>query len=238
MLLWQIEAAKRMTDFINNFFNVESITFVGSMLDKNLLDVFSDVDMEIRLSDDTVFDLKNFLKAIENEFCTIFGYQYFIYDDKDTLRICFENGWRFDFIFIYQKHKVLLPEEDSFIDKLESFINGFWYVSVLALVKLWRGDHLIAAHLAMELCQSNIVVQMLLRDNVKNTNMHRFGDKEDVPILHSLLELNKGSIGDEVLSIIYLAAEHMERISESHVRQPKRTDKLRGIEYHLNPNQK
>jgi hypothetical protein len=229
MSLWQIEAAKNMTDFITAFLKVERVDLTGSILTQNLLDVFSDVDMEIYLSDHSTLDLKYLLKMIGKNFCTIFGYQISCCNDKVTLRICFENGWRFDLTFRCPNTITLRHQENSFANKVVSVINEFWFIAVLVLVKLGRKDYLVAAHLALELCQLHIVVQMLLRDNEKDTTTHRYGDKEEVPILHTLTQSKESDTKDAVLGILYQSAEHMETISALFV-NACRINKLREMQ--------
>ncbi|WP_201763492.1 hypothetical protein [Chengkuizengella marina] len=41
-----------------------------------------------------------------------------------------------------------------------------------------RKDYLIASHLAHKLTQESLVLQMIVRDNEKNTNFHRYGYEE------------------------------------------------------------
>jgi hypothetical protein len=224
MDLWQSKASKEMTDFLNGFMAVEKIVFTGSMLNQGLLDIFSDADMEIHLSNNTALDLKRLLKSMAEHFCSVFGYEFFCYDSNDVLRVCFENGWRFDLTFIYPELKDARLEENSFADKIDRTINQFWFTSVMVLVKLGRKDYLIAAHLVLELCQLIIVIQMLTRDQMKNTDRHRFGDKEDVPVLHGLLRLEESNSEDEILSILFQAAKHMDS---------ERTEKLTKIQYCL-----
>lgn len=58
--------------------------------------------------------------------------------------------------------------------------DAFWFVQIQALGKLMRGDYLIAGHLAN--CQVNetLVLQMIKRDDDKGTNIHRYGDHEQL----------------------------------------------------------
>ena len=107
----------------------------------------------------------------------------------------------------------------------------------MVLSKLGRKDYLIAAHLALELCQLVIVTQMMMRDNKKNTNIHRFGDEEDVPVLRSLLhlkgsaDLTDGSAATDILSALFLAAEYMDKVSvELGLGYVVKSDRLREME--------
>jgi len=239
MALWQMEAATKMSSFMaGSSLKVERIAFAGSMLDYGLLDVYSDIDMEIYLSNNAPVDFAGLLEALEDKFCAVFGYQIFNYDDRDTLRLCLENGWRFDLTFIYSGQTAPRDADDSFLANAQKTMNEFWYTAVLALVKFGRGDYLVASHLALELCRLNIAVQMLLRDNEKKTSKHRFGDKEEVPVVLSLLQLRKSGIEKGILNIIYQAAENMDSISESLFKKPTRIYILREIERQLNPSKK
>ena len=232
MNLWQIKATEEMTAFLQNYLNIEKIDLIGSMTDRSLLDEFSDVDMEIHLNDCASLDIRKLLNAMSEQQFEIFGYEKYYFDDKSVLRVCFENGWRFDLTFLYPKQRECFVEEETQIAKIESTINQFWFISVLVLVKLGRKDNLIAAHLALELCQLIIVLQMHLRDTAKSTDFHKSGENEDVPILHALTqtsEVSSKNIEDEIIEILYHSAEHMETVSAPFARGVKQTDKLREI---------
>jgi hypothetical protein len=126
---------------------------------------------------------------------------------------------RFDLTLIYSEKKPTVnAKADSFREKVNRTVNQFWFIAFMVLVKHGRGDYLIAAHLSLELCQLIVVLQMLARDNAKNTEIHRFGDKEDIPVLHGLLELksicglSKKDSGDEIIGILFYAAEQMDNM--------------------------
>jgi len=124
----------------------------------------------------------------------------------------------------------------SFLEKIENTVNSFWFASSMVLIKLGRSDYLIAAHLVLELCQIVIVMQMFVRDEEKKTNIHRFGDCEDVPILHSIPLLksrDNKSTQDGILNILFYAAKHMDKISEKFVKYP-RAEPLRDLQNQLN----
>jgi len=124
----------------------------------------------------------------------------------------------------------------------------------MVLVKLGRGDNLIAAHLALELCQLTVVVQMLMRDEEKKTNIHRFGGREDVPVLRSLIPpanhsdmpgdmpAHHSNLPDnsknEIIRILFHASGHMDIIcADIHKDYIKRSGKLealyRALEFNL-----
>jgi len=224
--MWQKKAAEAMAEFVRGLFPVDKIEIKGSMLDPDLLDVYSDVDMEVFLQDEADFHAAEFICKLSDEF-GVFGYQIHRHENSDLLRICLDNGWRFDLSFVYTKGEAAQPA-GTFEDIISSVANEFWFMAVMVLVKRWRGDYLIASHLALELCQLIIVVQMIERDNAKNTNFHRFGDKENVPVFDALLGLQTDTVCP-ILNILFLAAEHMDtmllRLNPSY---PRRAEKLKA----------
>jgi hypothetical protein len=219
MDLWQGTAAKEMTTFLTNILDAEKIECAGSLLDTSSLDLYSDVDMDITLQKEAAFCMKELTDKLSKQY-NIFGYETYSHNDKDVLRVCFENGWRFDLSFYYTKTKEAPPKHDAFEDSSRITVNQFWFMAVMVLVKLGRKDFLVASHLALELCQLTIVFQMLVRDDRKKTNIHRFGDSEDVPILHSLFdsknpaEWKNGDMASKIQYVLFQAAEQMDVLSE------------------------
>ena len=234
MSKWQIAALEEMTGFLNRVLPIEKIDIYGSVLDFEQLDVFSDVDMSVFPEKGFDFQIKDFIDILSGEY-EIFGYQMIRHDTHDLLRVCFDTGWRFDISFFYSKEKEELPA-DSFEDKVRAVVNEFWYITSLVIAKIGRGDYLIAAHLALELCQIVIVIQMMIRDYEKGTNVHRFGDKENVPILASLFELMsqpanaKEDVVEQIRAVLFRAAIQMDEISaQLNVSRADQSDKLRKI---------
>ncbi|MCL2355983.1 MAG: hypothetical protein FWC70_02330 [Defluviitaleaceae bacterium] len=86
----------------------------------------------------------------------------------------------------------------------------------MVLVKIGRKDNLIAAHLALEMCQLIIVIQMLARDEEKGTNIHRYGNSEAVPILYSFASFGPGcDTVDKILAILFSATAETDRTTEN-----------------------
>ena len=243
MDIWQIKAVEKMTAFITDLYNVKEIELCGSMLNKSLLDIFSDVDMNIFLQGDSDFDKNEFICKLTGKF-KVFGYEIHVLDNMHVFRICLENGWRFDLSFYHSKPihtEDRIPADTFFKDKIDSIINSFWFHSFMILVKLGRGDYLVASHLTLELCQIDIVIQMLVRDNQSGTNIHRFGEKEDIPILDSLFRLdNTGNFSHEntatkIKHVLFLAAEHMDNTSESlNLGYSPQSNKLKALQHKFN----
>ncbi|MCL2198720.1 MAG: hypothetical protein FWB80_07340 [Defluviitaleaceae bacterium] len=218
---WQPKAKDTLEKILSKFSEIKKIEAKGSLLDENMLDFYSDVDLEIYLYSNAVFDLKKFVSELSEQFGMVFGYEIHRHRDNDTLRICLQNGWRFDLSFIYPGEKEVSPEDDSFESKIDGIVNSFWFLSSMVLAKLGRGDYLVASHLALEMCQLTIIMQMLIRDRAKNTSIHRFGDRENVPVLHSLAQIlgqnDEGLIRDMLLH----AAECMDNIASDFGHAPR-----------------
>lgn len=104
-------------------------------------------------------------------------------DRGEVIRICKANGMRYDLVVtpVAAEDAERLPHNDSPRGWME--INDFWFVAVQALGKLMRGDYLISSHLAHELAQRTLVLQMQIRDEEKGTTFHRYGYQEDVEYL-------------------------------------------------------
>jgi len=227
---WQINAAKKMTDFLQDVFKVEKVEVYGSVLDWELLDVFSDVDMNVFLQKDVEFNSQEFINVASEKF-GILGYQVHKHEGRDLFRLCFENGWRFDISFFYQKVKEC-PMAESFECSVDSLVKDFWFCASMVLTKLGRGDYLIASHLALGLCQQIIVLQMIVRDYKKGTHIHRFGDKENVPVFDGLFSATcEGDAKSKILNMLFVAAEQMDKAAmELSERYTCKTHKLKAIQ--------
>jgi hypothetical protein len=163
-------------------------------------DNLSDVDFNIwlRLSPEdfhgeTPIYKKYFPRlGIENE---IFGIMFQERIDnesgKEVIRICLKTGFRMDltcftkcdeFFETLPKSdlrtniKTKQPQNNCDLDKE----NSFWFTSILALSKLLRHDYLISDHLAHMLLMECLVLQMKNRDNLYQTNFHRYGYSEQL----------------------------------------------------------
>lgn len=59
-------------------------------------------------------------------------------------------------------------------------INQTWFVFYQCVKKFMRQDHLIGLHLLMRLVQEYLVIAMIERDQTYQTNIHRFGYREEL----------------------------------------------------------
>ena len=216
MNIWQNVRIEKMISVLRAALNPEKIEIKGSMLNLDSIDKFSDVDLNVLLKDTYIFDIDMLILTLSSEIGVILGYQLIDNKDHDVFRVCFEKGWRFDITIKYYAKKQCL-EKDSFENTIEKIINEFWFISSWALMKIGRNDYLVATHLALELCQINIVIQMLERDNKKGTNIHRFGEKESVYIPsiadESIPVVLADETANEIMGIIFQASKRMDGIS-------------------------
>lgn len=114
----------------------------------------------------------------------ILGMSHYCTEERgEVIRLCKTNGMRFDLITTAECSEdiPLLPHTNISEDLRK--INNFWFVAIQALGKLMRKDYLIASHLAHMLIQEGLVLQMIIRDNEKSTNFHRFGYGEELEYL-------------------------------------------------------
>ena len=123
-----------------------------------------------------------FVERIDNESC------------KEGMRICLKSGLRMDFTCFTRcdKNAQSLPKADlrtnTMIHQPQNIwadwdldkANSFWFTSILALAKLLRHDYLISDHLSHMLLMECLVLQMQDRDNLYQTNFHRYGYAEQI----------------------------------------------------------
>ncbi len=111
-------------------------------------------------------------------------------DRGEVIRLCRANGMRYDIIItpVASEGAERLPHHGNSSDWFE--VNDFWFVAIQALGKLMRRDYLISSHLAHELVQRTLVLQMQIRDEEKGTTFHRYGYSEDLEYLDCLHDLH------------------------------------------------
>lgn len=105
--------------------------------------------------------------------------------ENNMWRLVTKGGMRYDFGFEFAESEAVpvsffqdveLSEETALWPMAQA--ECFWFVQVQALGKLFRRDYLIADHLAHMNLNETLVQQMVLRDQKKGTNHHRYGDGE------------------------------------------------------------
>ena len=238
-MLWQIDASKKMVNVLNKVLLIDDVVIGGSVESPTELDIYSDVDIKIILLDNVRINIKNVLDAIETEFAPVFGFEVISHSRKDAIRVCLENGMRFDLIIRYPNDKEPMSEDDTFSQKVDSVVNQFWFFASMILIKLGRRDNLIAAHLSLELYQLVIIIQMLVRDHAKDTNIHRFGDSENIPFLHTQNCISASyslncNTADKILSMLFSVANEMENeLARLNLSSSKKNDTLKSMALQL-----
>lgn len=152
-------------------------------------DMYSDVDIEMKIElNQSEYNSTSPIYAdclarlgLDND---ILGMSHYCTEERgEVIRLCKTNGMRFDLIISAEcREGIPLLPHSNISEDMEK-INNFWFVAVQALGKLMRKDYLIASHLAHMLIQEGLVLQMIIRDNEKNTNYHRFGYEEELEYL-------------------------------------------------------
>ena len=155
--------------------------------EKSWHDMCSDVDLCICAEGISTADRAKYMQRMER-----FGFgrehclgRAFV-PENNMWRLVTLAGMRYDFGFEFidspctarfsfpeteaRQETTLWPTENA---------ERFWFVQVQALGKLFRRDYLIADHLAHMNLNETLVQQMVLRDQKKGTNHHRYGDGEE-----------------------------------------------------------
>ena len=66
-------------------------------------------------------------------------------------------------------------EQDISSAELEQMADQFWYRASAAIARVARNDLLIGLHLALDMARDCLMLQMIRRDRVKKTRIHRTG---------------------------------------------------------------
>lgn len=175
---------------------------LSAAVEKSYHDALSDIDMTIHVvlspADKITSDIyaKNIERyGITRENCLGFQFQ----EGNYIYRFVRKDGIRCDLVFEFtldENAPLLKSEEFTLNDKAsqtpEEQINqaadNFWFLQIQALAKLYRKDHLIAAHLANMNLNETLVLQMIQRDQAYGTNFHRYGYQEELQYLQDIPE--------------------------------------------------
>lgn len=65
----------------------------------------------------------------------------------------------------------------------------FWFLIFLSAKKFMRNDNLIGTHLLLDNLKLLLEAEMMERDRLKKTNIHRFGEEENIDELLALSQL-------------------------------------------------
>lgn len=190
-------------------------------------DMYSDVDIEIKIKlNQEEYNNNSSIYAdclgrlgLDND---ILGISHYCTEERgEVIRLCKTNGMRFDLIItaVCTEGIPLLPHVN--ISENLRKTNNFWFIAIQALVKLMRKDYLISSHLAHMLIQEGLILQMIMRDNEKNTNFHRFGYEEELEYLNVINqeEIPLANTSDDtynyIATLLYSAVKSYDKLSIS-----------------------
>ena len=105
------------------------------------------------------------------------------------------------------------PVKDQTFFSDESQINPTWFKYVGAIKRFCRNDNLIGMHLLLDLVRKYLVLEMVERDNRHKTNIHRFGDNEDIPDAIKLSHIDESDKERVLDYIAKLAYEYDQKLS-------------------------
>lgn len=233
---WQLPAAQELAALLTLDDAVRAIVLKGSLV-RGGTDRFSDVDLTV-VVENAAMDRYAGPMGWLAPMGAVFAAQRFADDRGVTVRLCLEDFRRFDIAFLRRSalsdaerdqlfatgHRVLLDRlitifapveqpvspQNGEEEAVQRLCDAAWFKLILGVCKLGRGDHLIAAHLALEAAGDAIVLQMILRDRQSGTQIHRYGQRESVPLLEALRQ-SPGDHAQGILWLLHRAGEQLDR---------------------------
>ena len=199
--------------------SVQAILRIGSTINQQRADFWSDTDLVILLDRSTTLDHIQ-PKNLFQQLGSIIAKEEHKNKDAYTIRmIITEKGKikRLDLTilshdFIKKRGSLpYLPYELLYgtIDTLRlspkapihypfdaKRVNQMWFLCYEGVKKFGRKDHLIGLHLLLELLQYYLELQMQARDIQYQTNVHRYGYAEELPANLSLKQLGSFQLSD------------------------------------------
>ena len=104
------------------------------------------------------------------------------------------------------------PFEDTSATELDEIANRFWLKATVTVVKVMRNDLLVALHLALDLARDCLLLQMMLRDREKGTNVHREGGYGN-DIVKELCTSGQEYAPCEILDVIETSCVQFDRLA-------------------------
>lgn len=196
------------------------------IMEKSYHDVCSDVDVniQVQLSPADSVTPDAYMKRISRygfKRDTCLGILYI--PENHVYRIIMKNGMRYDLIFSFTENEKALPIE-AVMDSEErepDKADGFWFIQIQSLAKLYRGDFLISDHLVNMNLNETLVLQMILRDEKYNTNFHRYGYREKLEYLHYLdsncIYAGEDTVFNSIANKLYAAALAYDSLAEQYM---------------------
>lgn len=240
---WQKQSLEHMCNILKGLPETSTIILKGSLaMDTKIADKWSDIDLLVILENDSLDKYYSSLSWIQ-QMGKIFAIQKFKSEESATLRICFDDFSRFDIVLAEKLHireisfgsriKVLYsdiadieeiilnqPKNDKFQvptkTQFEEMANNLWFLAISAVSKIIRGDYLVGSHLALEMAQNCVVLQMMIRDKRKGTTVHRTGDCEYVQIISNSGYLESLQMPVNILKLIDRSGFEFDRLAKEY----------------------
>lgn len=163
----------------------------GSRTNPSSVDRWSDIDVKIVLQEGQEVD-QNFIELLLKNIGTLIGKQTLIGEKEIVCRVVLQTHLTGDIEMIdftlakNLRGKRVIECKADLTDQEEQV---FWFRLFLSAIKWMREDHLIGTHLLLDNLQILLEMEMRKRDERKQTNIHRFGDGENVKELLALAQL-------------------------------------------------
>lgn len=185
---------------------IQAIALRGSQQNSQIVDMWSDFDLLIVLNQSTSIDQNEFLEAVnniglivgselhsaENSILCRIAVQFQSSIQLLDISVCSYREWvdteppETQEIVLGQIEPSLVPRTPSG-DSAVAFspdtgqIDPTWFRYIITIKKFCRNDNLIGMHLLLDLVREYLVLKMVERDSIHETNIHRFGDNEHLP---------------------------------------------------------
>ncbi len=104
------------------------------------------------------------------------------------------------------------PYQDAPAEQIAAMADAFYFKAAVAITKVARNDWLIGAHLALDLAQDALVLQMIRRDREKRTTVHRTGGWGN-EIVERVAWGDWQSAGDGILALIQRSYEIFDELA-------------------------
>lgn len=185
-MTWQIDLLERIREQVPNG---STVVPYGSVTEPDLLDRWSDLDVELQLTEDVA--AQDLLGG------TPWAWQDHQQVGAQHLRLVLADGRRVDLAVRGRRIGLPTPPSD----------NGVRFDAALAAARFGRGNDLIGTHLVLGIVRAALVDVMVAVDRDEGTVHHRSGSSRDARAA-AAQELLTGSLGPE---LALRAAEFAER---------------------------
>lgn len=102
--------------------------------------------------------------------------------------------------------------QDPPAEQIAAMADAFYFKAAVAITKVVRKDWLIGAHLALDLAQDALILQMIRRDRKKRTTVHRTGGWGN-EIVERVAWGDWQSAGDSILALIQRSCEIFDELA-------------------------